>query len=120
MEAAKNKGDWALIDQSLLKGVTMETKQIKQLLTVPQIELQETQAVSQKGKKKWKKTMGKEWVWFASIMIGSWILSNILSLRVLPGDLVNLGRFAPLSIYTLIFIYGIRLTVWSIGQMKEG
>jgi hypothetical protein len=102
-----------------MKGVTMETKHIKRLVTVPQIELQETQAVSQKGKKKWKKTLGKEWVWFASIIIGSWVLSNILSFWALPGDLVSLGKFAPLSIYLLILIYGIRLTVWSIHQMKD-
>ena len=95
----------------------METKQIKRLETVQQIELKKTQHVSQKKKR--EKTVGKEWVWFASIIIGSWILSNILSLWVLPGDLVNLCRFAPLSICILIFIYGIRLTVWSIGQMKE-
>ena len=97
----------------------METKQIKRLVTVPQIAIQETQPVSQKGKRKWKKTVGKEWVWFASVIIGSWILSNILALWALPGDLVNLSNFTPLSIYLLILTYGTRLTVWSIGQMKE-
>ena len=102
-----------------MKGVTMETKQFKRLVTVPQIELQETQPVSQKGKKKWRKTLRKEWVWFASIIIGSWVLSNILAFCSLPGDLVNLSKFTLLSIYLLILIYGTRLTVWSIGQMKE-
>jgi hypothetical protein len=102
-----------------MKGVTMETKQIKRLATVPQIELQETQPVSKKGKKKWKKAVAVEWVWFTSIIIGSWVLSNILALLALPGDLVNLSKFVPLSVYLLILTYGIRLTVWSIRQMKE-
>ena len=97
----------------------METKQIKRLATVPQIELQETQPVSKKGKRKWKKAVAVEWVWFASIIIGSWVLSQILALWALPGDLVNLSKFVPLSIYLLILTYGIRLTVWSIRQMKE-
>lgn len=97
----------------------MKTKQIKGLATVPQIELQDTQTVSKKGKTRWKKTVAVEWVWLASVIIGSWILSNILALWALPGDLANLSKFAPLSIYLLVLLYGVRLTVWSIRQMKE-
>ena len=61
----------------------------------------------------WKKKVAYEWLWFLGIALLSFPLGVGL-IFLLDGD-----SLIPFFLIAIILIYSIRLTVWSIKQVRQ-
>lgn len=68
----------------------------------------------------WKRKVAKEWLWFICTFAGALLFAIIFGETICKALYLGVEEGLLVLVVPIAFVYFIRLTVWSIKQLRKG